>query len=106
MTTLELVRDLPDDWGRGRATLYKRGDEYIVVSTVIVGAGVDNPASLALISLGNTASRMMGDLAGEFGTEETMAFRADENGEVETWGSIAVAVGNGSREAVLAELER
>lgn len=82
---------------RGFQELYQRGDEYIVVSTVGEVAPND-PAAAALVGLVGALS--------DYATsgEETMAFPADADGQISSWGEIAVANGKGSRQAVLDQL--
>lgn len=98
MSPLELVRELESLRAGQSRTLYRRGDNYVVISTVAsVSAGLD-PAARAIID--------MGALLGGYATsgEETMAFVADEHGEVLDWCEIASSTGNGSREDVLEQL--
>ena len=84
---------------RGEQTLYQRGEEYIVVSTIESPLGPDlDPGNQAIV-------RMSGMLAGTaIAGEETMAFEADSEGNVTDWGAIAVANGPGSRQDVLEQL--
>lgn len=100
---VELVRDLaPLREGQTRA-LYRRGDEFIVVSTVAdVKAGLDE-ASRAIIDLGGLMGAMTGRSFATDG-EETMAFEADAWGEVTDWCEIAASRGRDSRDAVLQQL--
>jgi hypothetical protein len=81
---LELVREMKP-WKAGQElALYRQGSEYMVVSTV----------NLSQAFLGGYAT------AGE----ETMAFAADEQGEVTDWGELACANGEGSRADVIEQL--
>jgi hypothetical protein len=103
MSDLTFLRELPSlRTGQTRA-LYTRDDHHIIVSTVEdVSAGM-NEAQRAIVSLGNLAGALLGKHVHSTG-EETMAFLADENGEVLDWEEIAMATGDGSRDDVLAQL--
>lgn len=99
-TTLELVRPLESFKPSQTRELYRRGDEYIVLSTVdlnLQGSGIGELV---------TRSRQLMGTGYDYPTsgEETMAFHSDEDGEVTDWSEIAVAKGDGSREAVLEQL--
>lgn len=96
---LEFVRDL-ETFKPGQINqLFLRDDgQYIVVSTVPnVGAGA-SPIEESLIGL-------VGIVAGTaMSGEETMAFIADDDGEVADWGGIACSTGSNSRSDVLEDL--
>lgn len=93
--TLEKVQEVQPD-AKGFMELYKWGDEFIVVSTVAeIHDSPQNMTEAAIVG-------MVGALGGYATTgEETMAFYADENGEVTDWTELAVANGDDSRERVL-----
>jgi hypothetical protein len=93
------VRTLDAREGQTR-DLYTVDGHYVVVSTVEDLADRFNE---------NPVNGMIGGLANSLGGyavsgEETMAFPADETGEVVDWGEVAVANGDGSKEAVLEQL--
>lgn len=74
--TVEMVRQMPRDWGRGDAVLVRDGSDHYIVSSV------DAP----------------------FSGFETLVFRADDNGEVTDWCEVAGGRGM-SREEAIADLE-
>jgi hypothetical protein len=82
---------------RGYQELFKRGDAYIVVSTVD-DVAVSDPAGRAIQQLAGALGGYATD------GEETMAFLADEDGNITDWAEIAVSVGPGSRQDVLDDL--
>jgi len=95
--TLEFVHDLPEWEGRGIADLWKYDGDYVVISTIGNFDGL-SPAEDAIVGLAG--------FLGGYATsgEETMAFPANEQGEVTSWGEIAVANGENSRQAVIDQL--
>lgn len=97
--TAEFVRELEAMRDNQQRALYKRGDEFIMVSTVgnvlPEGADIGSSAIVGLVgSLGGYATS----------GEETMAFVCDEDGEPTSWTEIAAANGPGSREDVLDQI--
>lgn len=98
MSDLTLIRALKPGLPGQVRELYRLRGEYVLVSTVDLGAGL-SPEALEFAKL---ASIIVG-IAYE--GEETMAFAADENGETASLTPIEVARGEGSRAIVLANLQ-
>jgi hypothetical protein len=95
--SLELVRAM-EPWKADQTLeLYRWKGDYIVISTVNLAA-VRDPASRAIVGIAG--------ILGGYATdgEETMAFPADESGEVMDWGELACATGPGSRDDVIEQL--
>lgn len=92
---MELIGEVNPDH-KGFQELFRDGDKFVIVSTV--GDIAKSFASPSDKAIGNIAN-----LIGGYATngEETMAFPANESGEVTDWGEIAVATGEGSRQKVL-----
>jgi hypothetical protein len=102
--SLEHVRELGKPW-RGMSDLYRRGDEFFVVSTIIVKAATTELAALNLLA-GIATALTDRDTPGGDGEEETMVFRADANGEVERFTHVMAEVGGGSRQRILDRLDK
>jgi precorrin-6B methylase 2 len=98
MSDLTLIRVLPSRLPGQVRELYRLQGEYVVISTVDLGAGL-SPEALEFARL---ASIIVG-IACE--GEETMAFACDENGESLCLTPIEIARGEGSRAIVLARLQ-
>lgn len=101
---LEFVRKM--DEGRGLMELYKRGEEYIVVSTITEEQRPTDPLQRGWVELTAVMSMFTEDEPLPAHGEETMAFEADEDGYVtQHYPHLAAAFGDGSREKVIKQLQ-
>lgn len=102
---VEFVKDLvpPRGGSNQRLELYRRGEQYLYVSTIgELSKGLD-VAETAIVRTTELVAGMVGRNYPSSG-EETMAFECDPSGEVINWGEVASARGSGSREQVLEQL--
>lgn len=74
--SVERIKDLPADWGRGDACLVKAGEQHYVVSSAVV----------------------------PFSGFETLVFASDAEGTPESWSQVAGGRGM-SREEAIEDLE-
>jgi hypothetical protein len=100
---LEFIKDLPAS--HATQALYRKGDEFILVSTLTHKQKMNKtPAQRGLLELVDTLAAVFGvDPYPAFG-EETMAFRADAEGNMVSPSELAKSFGDGSRERVIAQL--
>ena len=100
---LEFIKKL--DKGRGLMELYRRGDEYIVISTITDEQRPKDPVQSTFINVVGAFAAAEGvELPSE--GEETLAFEADKDGYVtHHYPHLAAAFGDGSRDKVMKELQ-